>query len=138
MAEETQGTASTNYQTLQNMQTKAFDHSFHNERGKPKFDNIDDLAKDKLKTLSDTRTAKISKDVENEFKDKERRRSSRHRKTSPGRHSTHSSPRKDEESFRDADCVILESQMQVMEDIFVELDKYNDGILKRQDFVHAL
>ena len=28
--------------------------------------------------------------------------------------------------------------MQVMEDIFIELDKYNDGILKRQDFVHAL
>ena len=76
MAEETQGTASTNYQTLQNMQTKAFQNSFHNERGEPKFNNIDDLTKDKLKTLSDTRTAKISKDVENEFKDKEKKRSS--------------------------------------------------------------
>ena len=37
-----------------------------------------------------------------------------------------------------SECLLLESHMEVMRQLFERLDKYNDGILRRQDFIMAL
>jgi hypothetical protein len=37
-----------------------------------------------------------------------------------------------------SECKLLQSQIAIMQDIFEQLDKYNDGILRRSQFVMAM
>ncbi len=95
--------------------------------------------------LSDNRVAKVSELVEKEYLDHDRKKkgmkSHGSKNTiSPSKNSRLETEEEPEEQLFSLKCEnrLLPSHIKILEEIFVTLDKYNDDILKRSDYILKL
>jgi hypothetical protein len=110
---------------------------------------------EQLRLLQDTRKNKVTQEVEDEFKAMHaankkslaaQNNPSGTRKRVGWETSTAAGEGEDEEGGLEqfgfkrekSECRLLQSQIAILQEIYETLDKYNDGILRRQEYVMAL
>jgi len=120
------------------LKTDAFEKQMLNEKGEPRFEGLETAQEKALRLLSDTRVQRVSSNVQAEIENHQQR--ALNTKSSKRILETEQIEEVGDDDLFNHKCenLLLPSHMSILEEIYQNLDKFEDAILKRSEYIMAL